>query len=172
MVLFLGLALLLAIAAGGLSGAYTTTLELRMSRNSHDMTVAFQAAEAALVEAEAWIEVNGDPAGGSRADLNPSPVYGDVAGWRSRSSWTTYGRTAQTSLPGVAESPRVLVERLTTLGDGAVPPEPLVDVFRITAVGFGFSRNTTMWLQSTYARARDPADRALTGRLSWIELAP
>ena len=171
MVLFLGLALLLAIAAGGLSGAYTTTLELRMSRNSHDMIVAFQAAEAALVEAEAWIEVNGDPTG-SQADLNPSPVYGEVAGWRSRSSWTTYGRTAQTSLPGVAESPRVLVERLTTLGDGAVPPEPLVDVFRITAVGFGFSRNTTMWLQSTYARARDPADRALTGRLSWIELRP
>ncbi|MYA16055.1 MAG: hypothetical protein F4089_05060 [Gammaproteobacteria bacterium] len=172
-VLFLGLAVLLAIAAGGLSGAYTTTLELRMSRNSHDMTVAFQAAEAALVEAEAWLEVNGDPTSGSRADLGPSPLYGDVAGWRSGSSWTTYGRTVQTSLPGVTESPRVLVEWLTTFGDdAAVPPVPVVDVFRITAVGFGFGRNTTTWLQSTFARARDPADGDLTGRRSWTELAP
>lgn len=166
--LFLGLALLLAISAGALSGALTTTLELRMSRNSHDMARAFQAAEAALAEAEARLEI----AGGAKAPVYPGPRYGEVAGWRDPAAWQTHATTARMPLAGVLDPPQVLVERATILGgdNGELPVEPVVDVFRVTAVAFAGSRSASVWLQSTYAVARDRAHRRLNGRLSWIEL--
>jgi len=166
-VLFLGLALLLAITAGALSAAQTTSLELRMSRNSHDAALALRAADAALAEAEAWLDTDGDPAaprvyaGGTR--------YGEGAAWRDQTVWAAHGQTAGMRLPGVVEAPRYLVEWVTTyLGTGLESlPGPLVDVFRVTATAVGSSRATVVRLQATFARTRDDGE---VRRLSWAEL--
>ena len=162
-VLFLGLALLLAITAGALSAAQTTSLELRMSRNSHDAALALRAADAALAEAEVWLESDGDPAdarvyaGGTR--------YGEVVAWRDPTIWSAHGRTAGTPLPGLVEPPRYLIERVTTYES---PPGNHVDVFRVTVTGAGSNRATAVRLQATYARARASGG---VRRLSWVELA-
>lgn len=168
-VLFLGLALMLAITAAALSGAYTTTLELHMSRNSHDTALAFHAADAALAEAAAWLDGNGDPADGD-PDANPGPHYGEVPLWRDRSAWDGHGRTAATPLPGVSEAPRFLIEWITTLESEAPPAGTPVDVFRVTARGVGRSPNTVVRLQGTYARTRGGVPGTRMRRLSWVEL--
>ncbi|MCY3620850.1 MAG: hypothetical protein OXH68_03960 [Gammaproteobacteria bacterium] len=160
-VLFLGLALLLAITAGALSAAQTTSLELRMSRNSLEAALAFRAADAALAEAEAWLRTVGDPAdvrvyaGGVR--------YGEIVAWRDRTVWTAHGQTAVTPLPGVVEAPRFLIEWITTYES---VPGTLVDVFRVTATGVGSTQAVVVRLQATYARTHDGATR----RLGWVEL--
>ena len=168
-VLFLGLALLLAITAGALSAGQTAILELRMSRSSHDAALAFRAADAALVEAEAWLEASGDPAdvrvytGGTR--------YGEVAAWRDPTVWAAHGQTAEIRLPGVVEAPRHLIEWVTTYPseDFEALPGPRVDVFRVTATAVGSSRASVVRLQATYARTRDDGG---VRRLSWVELEP
>lgn len=167
-VLFLGLALLLAITAGALSAAQTTSLELRMSRNSHDAALAFRAADAALAEAEAWLEANGDPA--DARVYAEATRYGEAAAWRDQTAWAGHGQTARTALPGVVEAPRLLIEWVTTYRSGSLasPPGPLLDVFRVTATAVGSSRTTAVRLQATYARNRDNGG---IRRLSWVELA-
>ena len=165
-VLFLGLALLLAITAGALSAAQTTSLELRMSRNSHDAALALRAADAALAEAEAWLEANGDRtdarvyAGGTR--------YAEAAAWRDQTVWAAHGQTAM-RLPGVVEAPRHLIEWVTTYQSTGFEslPGPLVDVFRVTSTAVGSSRATVARLQATFARNRDDGE---VRRLSWAEL--
>lgn len=159
-VLFLGLALLLAVTAGALSAAQTTSLELRMSRNSHEAALALRAADAALAEAEAWLGAAGDPAdprvyaGGAR--------YGETVAWRDQNVWTAHGHAAATPLAGVVDSPRLLIEKVTTYES---PPGAFVDVFRVTVAGVGSHRASVVRLQATYARTRDGATR----RLSWVE---
>ena len=161
-VLFLGLALLLAITVGALSAAQTTSLELRMSRNSHDAALALRGADAALAEAEAWVEATGDPAdarvyaGGTR--------YGEVEAWRDPTVWTAHGQTARTPLPGLVEAPRFLIEWITTYES---PPGTHVDVFRVTVTGVGSHQATAVRLQATYARTRGTG---ATRRLSCVEL--
>ena len=54
-VLIISLILLLAITLIGVTGSNVTSLEERMSANSKDTNLAFQAAEAALRDAEAWL---------------------------------------------------------------------------------------------------------------------
>ncbi|MDE0193568.1 MAG: PilX N-terminal domain-containing pilus assembly protein [Gammaproteobacteria bacterium] len=166
-VLFLGLALLLAITAGALSAAQTTSLELRMSRNSHDAALAFRAADAALAEAEAWLEPNGDPA--DARVYAAGTRYGEAAAWRDQTVWAAHGQTAGMRLPGVVEAPRHLIEWVTTYRSTGFEslPRPLVDVFRVTATAVGSSRATAVRLQATFARNRDDGE---VRRLSWTEL--
>ena len=182
-ILFLGLALLLAIAATALAAAYTTTLELRMARYTQDAAQALHAAEAALAETRAWLDVNdGDPSGrftrDGRNGLYTSVRYGEREPWRERAAWSEHGRVAGTGVPGIAEQPRVLVEWIAAFEDAGTPakPEPLVtiDLFRITVRSTGASPTTVVRLQGTHARIRDGggARRQATGRLSWVELPP
>lgn len=161
-VLFLGLALLLAITAGVLAAAQTTSLELRMSRNSHEAALALRAADATLAEAEAWLQSNGDPA--DARVYSGGTLYGAVEAWRDQTVWTSHGQTAQTPLPGVVEAPRLLIELVTTVES---PPGTFVDVFRVTVTAVGGNRATAVRLQAAYARTR--ADGGIR-RLSWAEL--
>ena len=137
----------------------------RLAGNLQDRTVAFQAAEAALREAEATLEL-GELTGSlfwfySHAELEsgvvpPEPV--DTNG-NSSDDFTgdvnarIYGQTIE----GVAALPLYIVEQLGTQMFGTIvvgqeyagSGEP---VYRITAVGFGGSPTTRVVLQSTYKR--------------------
>lgn len=57
-VLIVSLGILAVLTLIGLSGANTTTLEERMAGNFRDQRVAFESAEAVLVDAERWVEQN------------------------------------------------------------------------------------------------------------------
>ena len=180
-VLFVSLALLLAITVAALSAAQTTILELRMARNSADGALAFHAAEAALAEAEAWLAVNdGDPAENFSPrgidGLFAAAAYGERDPWHG-ADWTGQGRVLAVPLSGVEEQPRTIVEWVATFEDSGTPATPLppvtIDVFRITARGSGATSAASVLLQSTYGRVRDGGgmlDRATTGRLSWADL--
>ena len=54
--LFISLVLLLVLTIIGVSSVQTTSLEVRMTRNAHDSTLAFQAAESALRDAEEQLD--------------------------------------------------------------------------------------------------------------------
>ena len=54
--LFISLVLLLILTIIGISAVQTTSLEMRMTRNQYDATLAFQAAESALRDAEAQLD--------------------------------------------------------------------------------------------------------------------
>ena len=174
-VLFVCLALLTVLTVGGLAAAQTTTLELRMARNQHDAASALHAAEFALLAAEAWLQTTAtDPTALFAVPGNGlyrAAGYGEPAPWRDASAWHT--ARAVGALPNGATPPRYLVEWLGTRTDTGTPsaPQPplAIDIFRITARGSGERASAT--LQSTYGRARGAAGpRALTGRLSWVEV--
>lgn len=174
-VLLVGLALLTALAIGGLAAARTTTLELRMARNQHDAAMALHAAESALFAAEAWLQAHAaDPTtlfATNGNGLYRAAGYGAAAPWRDAGAWSTAFTAA--TVPNTSAQPRYLVEWLSTHTDTgtATNPQPplIVDIFRITARGTGARASVT--LQSTYGRVRGGSgSRALTGRLSWVEV--
>lgn len=146
------LLLLTLVAVGGMQG---TILQERMTGNLRDRDLAFQAAEAALREAETFIR------------SSPNHVYGNNSGyyqitsddhpdWRTRT--TTAGNGAVTyggNFPGVESQPIYYIEQISTFQPAgteteagtSVPPPPF---YRITALGTGGSANTTVVLTSVF----------------------
>lgn len=166
MALFICLVLLLGMTIVGVSSVNTTTLEERMARNTRDALLSFQAAEVALRDGEDFVEntvastATFTPAGAngmwSVADFGEDPRW-EVAG-----VWTdARSRVADTDIDGVAAAPRYLVEHLASveLTDASsvqitsgYEDRPRVEIFRITAVGFGGTAQARTFLQSNYGR--------------------
>lgn len=167
MALFLSLVILLIITILGVSGLQTTTLEERMATNARDRDLAFQAAEAALRDAERFLQVAvlGDFSNANgRYQLNAvnRPVWhGDDR--RTGNGAIVYsvnrpGPGAQASaLPLVARQPEYFIEQYPA----AVPeggsleagmPADSLEFYRVTARGFGGREATTVVLQTTYQR--------------------
>lgn len=167
MALFLALVVLLLITILGISGLQTTTLEERMATNSRDRDLAFQAAEAALRDAERYLQdaaldAFGDSAGRYQLDAANRPVWhGDAR--QAGNGAITYsvdrpgtGRQA-TPLPTVARQPEYFIEQYPPrLPEGgsleAGTPVQAVEFYRVTARGFGGRENTQVVLQTTYQR--------------------
>lgn len=173
-VLFICLALLFALAVGGMAAAQTATLELRMARAEREAALAFHAAEIALDEAEAWVEANAaDPSAlfVDSGGLYAPPSYGEPAPWLDGNAWAAENSRAATAPPGVSVDTRYIVEWLAAIVDRGTASNPLpattIDIFRITA---GSAGNTRATLQTTYARTRSGPPRTLAGRLSWVDL--
>jgi type IV pilus assembly protein PilX len=170
--LFISLVLLLILTIIGVSAVQTTTLETRMARNEHDALLAFQAAESALRDAEAFLETVVSTAAFTETGTNGlwrMPGFGETERWQRADIWTDAGgsRPAPTN-PGnmIAKRPRYLIEHLASVlreqnayqlndpyagGAGA----DRIEVFRITARGIGGSPNAQVILQSTYGRILD-----------------
>lgn len=171
----LAVLLMMAVLAFLSLGALNVSLiEERMAGNSRDRSLALQAAEAALRDAEADVEAN--------LSADSSFVTGCTGGlcvpasmaasgavstlrWRSI-AWTSaagqsraYGSvTGAAALPDVAAQPRYIVELLpqlpppsgqsANLGSSSTAPQ----AFRITARGVGLRDTTVVILQSTYIK--------------------
>lgn len=170
--LFISLVLLLVLTILGVSVVQTTSLEIRMARNEHDTLLAFEAAESALRDAEVALEAttstfayNDAGAGG----LWDSPELTDNNRWEDAAVWSD-GRTivAGTAINAVAgqQQPRYMIEHLATVqrDENAYQQDnqynvsgtaDSVDVFRVTAQGFGGSPNARVMLQTTYGRILD-----------------
>jgi len=170
--LFISLVLLLVLTILGVSVVQTTSLEIRMARNEHDTLLAFEAAESALRDAEVAIEAttstfayNDTGVGG----LWDTPELTDANRWEDTAVWSD-GRTivAATAMNGVAgqQQPRYMIEHIATVQRdenayqqdnqyNATGSSDSVDVFRVTALGFGGSPNSRVMLQTTYGRILD-----------------
>ena len=166
--LFISLILLLVLTIIGVSSVQTTSLEVRMTRNHHDSTLAFQAAESALRDAEAEI-MNVV----SIVDFNDTgPLFtvadlGVADRWEQANVWTTNAsEVAATAVAGVVAQPRYIIEHAASVvlldassnqqdnsyGDG---DPSRIEVFRITARGVGGTDNAEVLLQSSFGRIID-----------------
>ncbi len=167
--LFISLVLLLVLTIIGVSAVQTTSLEVRMTRNTHDSTLAFQSAESALRDAEAQIEGIVSTAGftdaGNNGLYNVSDL-GTTEHWQAANVWTGANSIeAGTGVAGVAAAPRYIIEHVASvlLEDNAYQlDDPYaaaaadrIEMFRITAQGVGGSANARVLLQSSYGRILD-----------------
>lgn len=176
-VLVTAVMLMLVLTIVVLSMMRTAILDERMVANSRDWNNAFQAAEAALRDAEREILTGsrfsgqtGFIAGCSSDGLclpntctsssNCSPVWIQLndSGWLSGSGSSksvAYGsQTSAAALPGFSAQPRYIVEALsTTTAAPSAKVSPggslTTTLYRVTAVGFGLNTKTRVMLQST-----------------------
>lgn len=157
-VLIVSLIFLLLLTVVGVSAMNMTRLEERMAGNFRDHEMAFQAAEAALMDAEAYVEANFDIA---QAITNPgctggtcytddcsnglcfhgtfentsSPVTDCVAGttreWEDSALWAddTKTRSLSSQIKGTVENARYIVEFRCFVPRDPSNPEPDFDVF-------------------------------------------
>lgn len=165
--LFISLVLLLVLTIIGVSAVQTTSLEVRMTRNEHDVLLAFQAAESALRDAEQVLQnitstVVFDGSGG----LYDLPMLGEPEVWRDASVWGPGGSVAATPVAGTAERARYIVEYLGPVlreenayqqddPYAAAAVTDRVEIFRVTALGIGGTENARVLLQSTFGRILD-----------------
>jgi type IV pilus assembly protein PilX len=176
-VLVIAMLILIVMTLIGVSSMNSSLLEERMARNARDMNTALQAAEAALVDAETYldqpvIDTFGNAEGlyteeykwDSRGDYGSLELYEDQP-W---SWWIDDTKTEGYSeaLAGVALQPRYYIEEIGIVTE---PGKSLVigfsanaeqsTYYRITAWGGGFYRadnasepESVAILQTTYKR--------------------
>ncbi len=166
--LFLALVVLLLITILGVSGLQTTTLEERMAANARDRDLAFQAAEAALMDAERFLnsaQIGEFNNSGGRYQLNANsrPVWHGNNQQAGTGGVITYsvdrpGAGAQAApLQGVSRQPEYFIERYPAVIppggslEAGVPADELA-FFRATARGFGGRENTVVVLQIGFQR--------------------
>ena len=154
--LLVGMILLILLSASALTAFKAVKTDERLSGNLQDSYLAFQAAEAALREAEELLAQPSLPSLGAaqglyRFDANDIPKPFDF----STSNARRYGR----DLSGVAQRPLYILERMESTsapGESLVPNayggQLLSTPYRITAIGFGGSALTRVVLQTTYLR--------------------
>ncbi|MBN2700612.1 MAG: hypothetical protein JXR29_04080 [Methylothermaceae bacterium] len=163
--LVISLLMLLVMTVIGVAAMQTNLLEEKMAGNFRDMNLAFQAAEAALRDAESDITppsrvsglthftstcINGlcDATGGFPEEQVPplDPVWEAAATEPNGVTLGTY--TSAAALPQVACQPRYWIEGHQTRPAGSSSWKVQ---YRITAVACGGNANTRVVLQSVYA---------------------
>lgn len=160
--LVVALVFLLALSMLGIWSASNNALEERMAGNTRNRDLAFEAAEAALEDAEATISdwhngpFNGNGGLFMYRGVNESKTVtatqqNDAQYWRDLSFWTTTNSrqvlTARKKLEQVAQRPRYIIEKMSPVGD--------LEYYRITARGVGGDSNAVVILQSiiTYKKS-------------------
>jgi type IV pilus assembly protein PilX len=161
-VLVIGLLLLVILTVLSTSAMQSTALQERMAGNNRDRNLAFQAAEAALRDAEQYIRSDVAPfapfqpnsfttsgANGlydSKANPGSFSLYNDLA---DSTKTLLFGTgMSEAALPEVAAQPRYLIELLATTCSGSEQNA----LFRVTARAQGANANTLVTLQSRYRR--------------------
>lgn len=153
-VLVISLIMLLLLTIIGVTSMQVNTLEEKMTGNSRDQNIAFQAAESTLKEAEIFIlnnPIDSTFYTGSNglldiADNEPANFF--THGWSGSDSATTtanYGNNF-----GLIADPRYIIKKVSqTPANGS---DPLRTYFRITARAQGASANTQVILQEYFMR--------------------
>lgn len=181
--LIIALLMLCVILLLGISAARLTMIGTQASRNDRDRQVAFQAAEAALVDAQMDLEGSrkkhvfpkdgkvgfasgctqeGDYAGLCMATGTDAPPVWEQVDFLQDKPSVPYGRfTGRTfpygSGPLPARLPRYIIEVLPYVRPGQAMEST---IYRITAVGFGMRETTQVMLQAIYRKETNPNDEA------------
>ena len=165
-VLVIGLVVLVMLTLIAMALMRTTLLEEKMAGASRDINLSFEAAEAGLRGAEAFIESQADESaftatssglyaqGTASGNLEPAP-FG--------TNWGNDNSKVLSSTPtGVTSAPRYMIKKVGESGGegslniGGYGETDLTQksvIYRITARGTGGSDSTQTILRSHYARA-------------------
>ena len=164
MALITGLIFLVVLTLIGITAARMAGLEERMSGNMRDRSLAMQAAEMALRDAERDIRNSGRVSGITNfvSACTSGLCYNGIQGnansvdWNVTPAWSTVSMTAAPSvaygdntgaidIAGLSAQPRYIIEGIqkTELGE-------VVYYYRITARAQGANPNTVVWLQEVF----------------------
>ena len=155
-VLVTGLIFLVILTLFGVTALTNTLLEERMAGNTRDQEVAFQAAEAALRDAETFLEAATLPSfDGSNGlyshEASPAPAWSAI-NWVNARVYMNVDFADKT-----ADSPRYIIEEQPAAPDpgGSLAAGEALDearVYLITARGVGANANTRVVLETAYKR--------------------
>jgi type IV pilus assembly protein PilX len=166
--LVIALLILIVLMMLGIAAMQTSLQSEKMSRNQRDRQIAWQAAEAALLDAEYDI---GNPGSQRYALFGSNHGKGEIAP-PGVSAFVIYGQySGHLMQTGIGMLPALLPRYLI-----ALLPQNQSDKsrrYRISALGFGPDRHTKVVLQSVYLRQDVSAESAAhpSARLSWREIA-
>ncbi len=174
-VLIISMIILLLLTILGVTSMRTTQLEERMAGNARDRHVAFEAAEAALVSAETFVQtiVTSAPfdLNGSDGLYSNDPSLADITNyvdWSGGDPSRGFLTASNIGISqGVGTSPKYVIQRIlpgTTSGGGNTDPSigsgygggkksssaTASTLVRITARGTGGSDNSVVYLQTTF----------------------
>jgi len=167
-VLIVALILLLLMTIIGLSAVKGSNLQELMAGNVRDKQVSFQAAEAALRQAEEVVNGAQTPnVSGANVGFFEERAEGSVSSyWTQEYLWyqggSNYSVLTNINLQNTFQPPRYVVEKLDVAyipgSDGravdviGVQNAPEILVYRITSRGVGLTENSIVYLQSIYRR--------------------
>ncbi len=153
-VLVVALVLLAIMALVGLNAMRSVSLEERMTGHTYDRSVSFQAAEAALREAEAMVALNKPVAGGAcAAGICPAPLPTATPRWLDP-AFAGWQNAATVTSGSVSLTPQYFVEYLgNTFECEPGSPSTSTDCkrYRITARSNAGADRARVMVQSTYA---------------------
>lgn len=167
--LVVSLIMLLLMTLIGTTAIRNTVLEERLSGNLMDQAIAFQAAEAALRDAERLMELAVLPEFKGSGGLLPKGTTTDPGNkktWLDH-DWVNNSRAYSKDLEGVPARPRYVVEEVEyniPAGKGGVDGNESLEfttgtggetkliMYRITARGTGLSDSSSVFLQVLYRR--------------------
>ncbi|MCC5869833.1 MAG: pilus assembly protein [Gammaproteobacteria bacterium] len=158
MALVISLILLLLMSLIGLTAMQSSTLQERMAGNTRDRHLAFEAAEAALREGEAFLDQPTLPdftntAGLYQGNAANRPVWHGPAQAAGNGVRTFSGDIGT----AVAQPPEYFIEELRDIilpgTETELPPPPTsISYFRITSRGFGGTAESVVVLSTIYRR--------------------
>jgi type IV pilus assembly protein PilX len=158
--LITALLLLVVLTILGLSVMQMSRVQEKMAGNTRDINIGFEAAEAALRNAEALIDQKVSAPIGCPADPPPCAFWqkgtvGDVASqpaqwWKDNAA--PFTDASGQPMKGVAENPQFVIEVL--MEDTGLPSPPTVNrvFYQVTARSTGASGLANTIVQSTFAR--------------------
>lgn len=158
-VLLVALVMLLLVTIIGTSAISMSTLGTKMTTNSRDNQIAFQAAESGLFAAEAILSPDqamptaGSTSGYMSAALSSGWWESAVSAWWSGNGAAISGYKGQTAPVYVIEQPEIkAVDSASSVQDlGVGVPKPAMFYYTSTSKGEG-PGGATVHLQSVYAR--------------------
>ncbi|WP_070990119.1 pilus assembly PilX family protein [Halofilum ochraceum] len=155
--LLIALVLLLVLTILGVTAMQSTNMQERMAGNLHARTVAFEAAEAALRDGEAYLDdftVPPSPTGEQGFYSEADYGDGEDPQWE-QVDWDDDDEVRTVSVDGTYNGARYIVEDIEAFqgtGNVFIPGEADQEqyMYRVTAVGTGVGPDATVMLQSTF----------------------
>jgi len=158
-VLFVSLVMLMVMTLIGVTGMQNSSMEEKMVANMRDIDLSFQAAEAALREAETSLQVAVlKEFDGSNTGLYQPATRDNPPLWEVDTTWNSAGAVPYTgSLPYLSAQPLYIIEELPPVPDpdgsvAADEPLPETRVYRVTARGVGGTDKAITMLQAAFKR--------------------
>lgn len=154
--LIVALIFLVVLTLLGIAAAQNSSLEEKMSGNTRNRDLAFQAAQAALNHVEQNLSAGQNIrslsfAGGSAGlFMYDAATSNDANYWGSTYAWSTSTARQPTAvLAQVASQPLYVVEKMPD--EANVAPTPPTEFYRVTARGVGKDASAVVVLQAVYS---------------------
>jgi type IV pilus assembly protein PilX len=159
--LIICLVFLLILTMIGISSIQNSTLQEQMAGSARDYNSAFQAAESALRKGEEYLQqatLGAFSGSGGRYTICSDPT--STATECAPPSWqvkTSSGWVDQSGVANVNSQPQFILEKYPLIIDVNAPiaadEVPVtIDMYRVTARGYGVSENSMVVLQSAFRR--------------------